>query len=204
MVSAMRRTLVLLLLLSLGGCVVPYSLVAAGNVSVGGLQLSPTQPWNLAPAATSPGSRKDAQVWTQDGLLLDRLIIIPGVPDGEGIVVQVREDDAIPVFRANMLPNEIEELTESSIVKQFGEGSVSVETSNLRPHRFGEQRGILFNLAVSVSGGPDYGGLAGSFIANDRLYMLMFFGAQPYYYDKHLADAEAIITGARLVAVPAG
>lgn len=202
--SAMRRTVLLLLLLPLGGCIVPYSLVGAGNVSVGGLQLSPTQSWNLAPAATSPGSRKDAQVWTQDGLLLDRLMIIPGVPNGEGIVAQVRDDDAIPVFRANMLPNEIEELAESSIVKQFGEGSASVETSNLRPHRFGEHRGILFNMAVSVSGGPDYGGLAGSFIVDDRLYMLMFFGAQPYYYDKHLADAEAIITGARLVAAPAG
>ena len=201
--KAMRRMLRLSLLMPLAGCVA-YSLVSAGTVSVGALQLSSPHSWNLAPAVTGPTNRRETQVWTQDGLLLDRLIIIPGVPDGEGIVTQVRDDDAIPLFRADMLPNEIEELTESSIVKQFGEGGASVETSNLRPHRFGEHRGILFNMNVSVSDGPDYGGLAGSFIADDRLYMLMFFGAKPYYYEKHLAAAEAIITSARLLPGDAG
>ena len=121
--------------------------------------------------------------------------------DGETIVISPQQDAAIPAFRADMLPNEIEELTETSIVKQFGEGGVSVETSNLRPHRFGEHRGILFNMTVAVSDGPDYRGLAGSFVVDDKLYLMMFFGADTFYYDKHLAEAEAIITNARLTTV---
>ena len=124
---------------------------------------------------------------------------MPGVPDGETTVINRNNDAAIPAFRADMLPNEIEELTESSIVKLFGEGGVSVSTSNLRPHRYGEHRGILFNLEVAVSDGPDYKGLAGSFIVDDTLYMMLYFGVETYYYDKHLAEAEAVITGARLI-----
>ncbi len=196
-----------LLLVSFGmlsACVTGYTLVAPGTVDLAGLQVNTGASWNLAPRALNPEARKNAQVWTQDGLLLDRLIIIPGVPDGETVFLSSRDDAALPAFRADMLPNEIEELTESSIVKLFGEGGVSVSTSNLRPHRYGDDRGILFNLEVAVSDGPDYKGLAGSFIADDTLYLMLYFGAEPHYYDKHLADAERVITGARLMERTAG
>ena len=187
-------------LLALGGCVTGYTLVAPGTVDLGALQVEADSPWNKAPGQFSTFTRKDAQVWTKDGLLLDRLIIIPGVPDGETIVYNPQEDAALPVFRADMLPNEIEELVESSIVKLFGEGQVSVSTSGLRPHRYGAERGVLFDIDVAVSDGPDYKGLAGSFIVDGSLYLMMYFGADPFYFDKHLAEAEAVITGARLAA----
>lgn len=193
----------LILSVVLGGCVMSYTLVAPGAVDLTGLRVHPGVAWNLAPSSVSPSSRKTTQVWTQDGLLLDRLIIIPGVPNGETVFVSPRNDAALPVFRADMLPNEIEELTESSIVKLFGEGGVSVSTGNLRPHRYGDQRGILFNLEISVSDGPDYKGLAGSFTAADSLFLMLYFGAEPHYYEKHLAEAERVITGARLVAASA-
>lgn len=196
--KVVRLSLLLILCGTLSACVMSYALVAPGTVDIVGLQVDTESSWNLAPRNLNPESRKDTQVWTQDGLLLDRLIIIPGVPDGETLFVSSRDDAALPVFRADMLPNEIEELTESSIVKLFGEGGVSVGTSNLRPHRYGDDRGILFDLDVAVSDGPDYKGLAGSFIVDDTLYMMLYFGAEPYYYEKHLADAEHLITGARL------
>ena len=197
--KAIRSGLVLVVVCVLSGCVTSYALVAPGAVDLSGLQVTPGASWNLAPPAVMPASRKNTQVWTKDGLLLDRLVIIPGVPDGETIVVSRDDAAALPVFRADMLPNEIEELTESSIVKLFGEGSVSVSTRDLRPHRYGDHRGILFNLDVAVSDGPDYKGLAGSFIVDGTLYLMMYFGVETYYYDKHLVEAEAVISGARLV-----
>ncbi len=197
--SILRRSLLGIAFISLGGCVATtYTMVAPGTVTVEALQVTPGEAWNQVPPMLSPSSRRTTRVWTRDGLLLDRLVIVPGVPDGEPIVESDRKDAALPVFRAGMLPNEIEELTESSIFKLFGEGGVSVNTSSLRPHRFGEHRGILFNVEVAVSDGPDYKGLVGSFIVDEKLYMMMYFGAEPYYYDKHLAEAEAIITSARL------
>ena len=191
------RFLLIAVVFSISGCV-SYSLVAAGPLVVGGLQLSPNSTWNLASPQMTPSMRKGSQVWTKDGMSLDRIMIIEGVPDGEPLFKDPTKKAALPVFRANMLPNEIEELTESSVVKLFGEGQVAVSTSGLRPHRFGSDRGILFNLEVSVTDAPDYRGLAGAFVSDGAFYLMLYFGADPYYYDKHLSEAEALITGARL------
>lgn len=185
---------------ALCGCVPAYTLVAPGRVDVAELRVDTTVAWNLAPRSLDRASRTGTQLWTRDGLLLDRLYIVPGVPDGETVFLNQRDDAALPPFRADMLPNEIEELIESSIAKLFGEGAVSVSTSNLRPHRYGDNRGVLFNLSIAASDGPDYRGLAGTFVANQSLYLMLYVAAEPYYFEKHLADAEAAITGARLVA----
>jgi hypothetical protein len=181
----------------LGGCATnTYTGVSPGLTVYDGLQVKTVQAWNLAPAYATPSARKESRFWTQDGLLLDRIMIVPAVPDGEAIFRTTSKSQALPVFRADMLPNEIEELTESSIVKLFGEGQVSVETSGLRPHRFGEHRGFLFDMEIAVSDGPNYGGIAGAFVTDDKLYLITFLGAQPYYFKKHRDEALFIIRGA--------
>ena len=85
-----------------------------------------------------------------------------------------------------------------AIVKFFGEGQAVVNTENLRPHRYGEHPGVLFDLTATVTESPEYKGLVGAFIANDRLYVMYFLAATPYYYDKHIADAEAVIKSATI------
>ena len=66
----------------------------------------------------------------------------------------------MPLFKKDMLPNEIEELTESTFVKYFGEGNAVVTTKNLRPQRFGEYRGVMFDVDATVSDNPKYQGTA--------------------------------------------
>jgi len=198
-----RQFLVLATVMAITGCAsMTYTLVAPGTVNVGDLQVSAAQSWNKAPAGTT-ASRKETQVWTRDGMLLDRLIMIPAVPDGEPIFRSNDKEAALPPFRADMLPNEIQELTESSITKLFGEGEASVETSNLRPQRYGDDRGVMFNMDIKVTDSPDYKGLAGAFVADGRLYLMMYIAAEPYYFDKNLAEVEAMFAGARRV-TPAG
>ena len=94
--------------------------------------------------------------------------------------------------------NVIEELVESTIVKFFGEGQAVVNTENLRPQRFGDNRGVLFDLSAIVTESPEYKGLVGAFIANEKLYVVYFLDATPYYYGKHIAEAEAIIKSATI------
>jgi len=185
-------------LLFLGACVAPYTLVAPGLVPVGGLQVQAGSGWNDAPAHQRQYARSGSVAWTHDGLLLDRLVIIPGVPSGEPLLLARDKTAAMPVFKADMLPNEIEELVESSIVKFFGEGQAVVNTANLRPQRFGADAGIMFDLSATVTESPEYRGMVGAFIADDRLYVLYFLGAVPYYYDKHIGAAEAVIKSASL------
>jgi hypothetical protein len=162
----------MILSLSTVACLPAYVAVEPGNINYDGLIIKTGQAWNLAPPAATPSARKGSKVWTQDGILLDRIMIIPAVPDGESLFVTTSKDQALPVFKADMLPNEIEELTESSLVKLFKEGEVVVQTSNLRPHRFGEHNGLLFDMNVAVSDGPNYRGITGAVIEDKKLYLI--------------------------------
>lgn len=190
------RIVIPLLAASLSGCVPAYSLVRPGVQTAGSMQVTVSGNWNEAPGSVTPSSRKDSRTWTQDGLLLDRMLIIPGVPDGEPLFVSRDKSAALPPFRADMLPNEIEELVESSIVKLYGEGNAAVNTANLRPQKFAERTGFMFDIEAAVSGSPDYRGMIGAFVAEERLYLLVFLAAEPHYYDKHRDRAAAIIKSA--------
>jgi hypothetical protein len=190
-----RRALsITLAALLLNGCV-SYALVQPGSSVAGGLSLTVSEKWNKVPAEHTPWARKESTTWTQNGLLLDRLLIIPGIPDGETLFKQ-RTGAALPKFRADMLPNEIEEFTEASIVKLLGEGKSAITTSKLRPYRFGSNRGILFEVEGAISEGPDYRGLVGAFVYQQHLYMLIYLAAEPYYFDKLYPDAARIILSA--------
>lgn len=184
-------------LLLLGGCVT-FTAVGPGEIEYTGFKIRTDSAWNQAPRELSGRLRADSWSLTKNGYLLDRLLIIPAVPDGEPIFRQFSEAQALPKFEATMLPNEIEELTESSVVKLFGEGGAAVETSGLRPHRFGNDRGILFDLGVQVSDGPDYKGVVGAVVAGGKLYLVLFLGAEPYYYEKQLDEVLEIIKSARV------
>ncbi|HZW58668.1 MAG TPA: hypothetical protein VFE85_00120 [Woeseiaceae bacterium] len=181
------------------GCVPTYTLVGPGTVRVGSLAVDAGGEWNHAAAGLTNGLRKGSEMWTRDGPLLDRLLLIPSVPDGAPLLVDRSKQAALPVFRSAMLPNELEELVESTLVKYLGEGNAAVDTSNLRPNRFGDHQGVLFDFSAAVSERPDFRGLAGAFIAGNALYVVIYMAAEPYYYGKHLADAEAVIRSARIV-----
>ena len=196
----MKRIISLLVfgILSTGCVTMNYTLIPTGTSDVGSLAVSPGLNWNLAPKIHTPVARRESQSWTQDGLNLNRLIVIPAVPDGEPIFKAPQKSSALPNFRAGMLPNELVELAESSIEKLFGEGESMVETDNLRPHRFGEHIGVLFDLRMTLAAGPKYRGMVGSFTAADQLYMIIYLAADPHYFDKYVQEAEWIITNAHL------
>ena len=196
-----NNLILLVLVAGIAGCTLPaYSLVSVGPNAIEDMQVQAGGGWNLAPAAFTPNARADAQTWTQDGPLLDRLVFIPGVPDGEALLNVKQESAALPVFRKDMLPNELEELMESTIVKVFGEGNAAVSTSNLRPQMFGDNRGVMFDMQAKVTESPDYRGTVGAFIANEKLYLVYYLAAEPHYYGKHESAAKAIIESAQLVA----
>ena len=182
----------------LSGCTTTYSLVSPGAVAVDSLTVQIGNGWNRAPSMQTRSARSNAETWTKDGLLLDRLVIIPGVADGESLLVSRSESAALPVFRADMLPNEIEELVESSMLKFFGEGNSVVSSEGLRPYRFGDHVGFMFEVDAIVSDSPRYRGLVGAFIANNELYILYYLAAVPYYFDKHLVEAQRAIQSAVL------
>jgi hypothetical protein len=169
-----------------------------GEFSSSGFVVTTDVIWNQAPAEATRLSRPDSRTWTQDGFLLDRLLIIPAVPGGEPIFRQTSISQALPLFEASMLPNEIQELIESSIVKLFGEGGAAVETRRLRPQSYGADRGIMFDVEASLSDGPDYRGLTGALVVDEKLYLILYLAAEPYYFEKHVERATRVIKSARV------
>lgn len=194
-----RKLICLALVASVAGCVTGYTLVQPGSNTAQSLQVNAGSGWNLAPPGFTTGARKGAQTWTQDGLALNRLILIPGVADGETLLVDKKNTAALPAFRKDMLPNEIEELVESTLVKYLGEGNATVSTANLRPQAFAGERGVMFDISAKLSDSPDYKGTIGAFIADEKLYTIWYIAADPHYYDKHSAAADAIIKSATVV-----
>ncbi len=74
---------------------------------------------------------------------------------------------------------------------------MAVETGNMGPHRFGDANGILFDLDIAISDGPNYKGTAGAFVSTERLHMAVFLGVEPFCYEKPLDEALVIIKRAR-------
>jgi len=175
-----------------------YTLVATGVTAVDTLYVDAGSGWNRAPSNAFSGDRKNSQRWTQDGLALNQLVFVPAVADGEALITSRQKDAALPLFRKDMLANELEELAKSTFVKRFGEGNAVVTTANLRPHRFGENSGIMFDIEATVTETPKYKGIAGAFVADEKLYFMYFLGAIPYYYEKYREQAEATIKSATL------
>ncbi|MCG8370034.1 MAG: hypothetical protein MJA32_05915 [Proteobacteria bacterium] len=185
-------------LLAASGCVTGYTLVTTGVNAVDTLYVDAGSGWNKAPYNAYGGDRKNSQKWTQDGLMLNQLVFVPEVADGEALITSRQKDAALPLFRKDMLPNELEELAQSTFVKMFGEGNAVVETMNLRPHRFGEDRGVMFDVEATVTDNPKLKGTVGAFVANEKLYFMYYLGATPYYYEKYAEQADAIIRSATL------
>jgi hypothetical protein len=184
------------------GCVSTYSEVKSGVNKVDDLYVVADPGWNRAPYIPGSGNRMDSQTWTRDGALLNSLVFIPAVADGETLITSFQLGRALPAFRSDMLPNEVAELAESTFVKIYGEGNAVFNTSNLRPQLFGQHQGFMFDVEASVTDSPAYRGIAGAFIANDQLYFMYYLAVDPYYFEKDLAAADAAIKSATLTKPP--
>jgi hypothetical protein len=56
----------------------------------------------------------------------------------------------------------------------------------------------MFDFTGKLTDGPDYKGVVGAAVAEDKLYLIVYFGADPYSFEKHRDEAEAIIRPAQI------
>jgi len=197
MIMSVYRSTLLLMALWLTGCaaMAPVAPVAPGSTQVADLTLTAGAGWN----ELTQSKDDHRAAWTRDGVSIDRLWVFAGIADGETLLEEPKNSGAaFPKFRSGMLPNELVAFTESYLGKLFGEGDAVVTTMNLRPQRFGSQDGVRFEAAIQVADGADRKGVIGAFVANTRLYMVMYLAADPYYFDLNREAAEQVIASARL------
>ena len=167
------------LIVTLSGCATGYTLVSPGAVSVSGIEINADSGWNRVPNHELSWVRGATQVWTRNGLSLDRLVVIPDVEVGESIY-RIASNTDYPVFRAGMRNGDIVELVDKTIEIAQGGNHTVVTTQQVRAQRFGADDGVIFDLHAIVHDGPDYHGLAGAFVSDGKLNIVYFLGASPY------------------------
>ena len=129
--------------------------------------------WNKAPQTMTSYLRADSELWTRDGILLDRLFIIPNVGNGGALFKSGSKDLVFPSFKRDMLPNEIVELVEASFAKLLGDDTL-VESSGLRPYQLEGQRAVMFELTTNSAEQPRRKGRSLAFVHGEALYLVVF------------------------------
>jgi len=195
----MAKRLLMVWIIGLAGCTsTQFAALSPGTVKVQGLTVEAADAsWNKAPRMLTPHLHKGSQLWTRDGPLLDYMVLIPDVEDGETLFKSRSKSLVYPSYRKGMLPNEIIEVVESSLAKLSG-NNVVVTSAGLRPYKLGNQRALMFDLELVDAEGPRRKGRAVIFVEDEQLYVMMYVATSLYYFDKHWESALATMNSAKI------
>lgn len=192
----MNRTLRLLVLLMLATLLASCAtgpggkLQAKGTSTVFDMTLDSSLDW-----ARIKSRRQE--VWTIDGLQLNRLIIFSKTKPNEHVFQMLRERKSRPDgpwYRPGMRLDELEKLVTDGLADQQW---VGVNTTNLRPHAFGAVEGLRFDLQMTNPNGLIYRGTAAVAERNNLLTVLVWMAPKEHYYGRDMAAVNSMLDGMR-------
>ncbi len=190
------RILLAMLPVLLVGCVPTYTLQQPGptQVALGGLTVQPSSAWNVAPR--NPSLTKWEEVWTQNGLVLETVAFLSGVPDGKAIVVQRKKDEQqVPVFRANMSPEDLVSMLEASYRVK---GITVFNVESVDPVDFLGGPGIRVRYNYAPGDGITKNGNCVMRIVDNTLYAMKLDGASSHYFSAAMPEFELLVNTAAL------
>ncbi len=173
-------------LLLLYGCATPaYTDIHPSEaVAVGdGVTVTPQIEWGKATITGFSGT-----LWTVDGAGLDALLFFIGVP-GHPLIETKDTKAESHVYEANMLPEDVAELTAANFGKL---GYEQVKTSRLRPAPFGTAKGFRFEMAYTTAAGLEMKAMALACQRNGRLDLIVFTAPKEYYFAHYAPKVEQI------------
>ena len=178
----MRKLWPVLLVLSVLAACTQYSLVERERVKIGkAYSVDPQIAWSKLQVG-------DFEIWTVDGANLESLQFHTGIEPGDTLYQRIADED-LPVFDADMKPNEVMEFVIDSLARQ---GANDIQTSGLRPAEFGQLRGYRFDFDFETNDGLQMRGLALGTVVEDKLHLVLYMGASIYYFDKYRDQVERI------------
>ena len=142
--------------------------------------------------------RSLSRVLSRDSVDSNRLMLIPGINEGQPIFVSKDSESSLPAFNADMSPLQIADLVAMSMQQSLWNGQSTVTASNARDSGFTGISGFSFDLSVTLPGGQVQKGMAGGFIDEDRLYVNIFVADFPASFDQHESVAQQVIDSAVL------
>ncbi|MCY7294951.1 hypothetical protein [Alteromonas sp. a30] len=174
-------TIAILFLSSCAG----YKLINAKSVNVKGMNVQPQTMWSKTPDSLG----NNVELWTVDGRQLNQLIFIGALANNQRLFTPPSKELPMPVFKAGMLPNEMQDLVSSSLKNLYG-GDVDITTSNLRPTEVAGQIGFRFNLSYFTKNGLAKQGDVLVLEKDKRLYSMIFIATKLHYFDKHAPEFD--------------
>ena len=133
------------------------------------------------------------QVWTMDGELLNRLLLVPAVREREQVFLGGRQSRRRPdgaFFRAGARPDEIRDLIVDGLATS---GAINIRTENLRPATFGQHQGVRFEIRLANQEGLEYQAQAAAFEHDRTLALALFIAPSEYYYPRDAAKVERML-----------
>ncbi len=191
---AMRLNAIVLLVL-LGACAPRYALVPPGSVTVAkkSLRVHPGIAWNRIPKGKHDVAWEEN--WTQNGVSLDTLGFIGGLPDGRAIVRQRRKaEQKVPVFRATMSPEDLVAMIESFY--RIRAGAVTFETRAVVPVRFLGRAGLQMDFAYLGADELRRRGRTVLAVVDGNFYCVSLDAAALHYFEAALPEFDAIARSA--------
>lgn len=190
----MKHALLICLCLTLAACA-SQTLISPGINKVGDLSIETTISWTKL-AVYKPGPK--VEVWTVDGQALDSIMFFKGVADQTPLFRSKSKTDPMPNFKAEMLPQEVTELLQSSLTKFYGEGNILLTIEGLKPTQFLSSVGFRFDMRFTNQKGLNYLGAGAATVKNNLLYMVIYTGTQIHYFNRYAEEFEQIIASASI------
>lgn len=187
----MKWLLPLALALLMAGCASTHGLQRKGDVTVFDMVMTSGLDWSRIRGHRS-------EVWTIDGVQLNRLLIFSRIRPNEDVFQRARERKSRPDglwYRPGMRLDELESLIADGFNIQ--NGWTGVRTANLRPHAFGSAEGIRFDIEATSLSGLIYKGTIAAAERNGRLNVIVWLAPKEYYHGRDIAAVESMLDGMR-------
>lgn len=172
----------------------PVKLIEPTRATIGdAFSVEPQIRWASVPA------RAGVDVWTVDGAGLEAVTFVKGVAPGQplyrGGMPGGPEEDKRPKFRTGMTPTEIAEFFADSIALFRVQ---KLETTGLRPAKFGTQDGFRFDMSWVNAAGLELQAIVAGAVVKDHLYAIMYSGARAHYFPKYRDTVEKMLDSVKL------
>jgi len=176
-------------LLLLAGCMTVVD-APVGTYKVGrGHQVSLGRHWADVSAIMLDRSH-GVHVLSVDGPLLNRLYLSEGLGAGDSLVKSTVKEKPTPTYKTDFSPTETVEFVADSVAAL---GYQKVETSHLRPGRFGNEDGLRFDLVAKTTDGLDVSGSAMIAQKGGRLYVILFLAPTEHFFGDAAPEIDAIM-----------
>jgi len=139
------------------------------------------------------GYVKNTELWTLDGVPLNELYLVSGIPAGGAMFYELdKKDNPLPKFSDKMLLTDIPDFIERTW--RVGRQAVVFKTLSVEPAKMGGKDAIRMKFEYVRDGNRlSYKGEALAAIVDNQLRAVMFEGTSLYYYDRDIAKAEAVM-----------